>query len=83
MFRLGGRQENFVVKKCNQYMCISNGEFKFLDISNFVAPGFPYDKLIKSYEIKLHKSYFPYKFLTSVAKLDKTELPPYDAFFHL
>lgn len=49
MFRLGGRQENFVVKKCNQYMCISNGEFKFLDICNFVAPGFSYDKLIKSY----------------------------------
>ena len=78
---LAAGKKNFVVKKCNQYMCISNGEFKFLDISNFVAPGFSYDKFIKSYEIELHKSYFPYEFLTSFAKLDHTELPPYDAFF--
>lgn len=52
-------ERNFVVKKCNQYMCISNGDLKFLDISNFEAPGFSYDKFIKSYEIDLHKSYFP------------------------
>ena len=78
---LAAGKKNFVVKKCNQYMCISNGEFKFLDISNLVAPGFSYDKFIKSYEIELHKSYFPYEFLTSFAKLDHTELPPYDAFF--
>lgn len=58
-------KKNFIVKKCNQYMCISNGKFKFLDISNFVAPGFSYDKFIKSYEIELHKSYFPYEFCSN------------------
>lgn len=73
--------KNFVVKKCNQYMCISNGELKFLDISNFVAPGFSYDMFIKSYEIELHKSFFPYEFLTSYDKLEHTQLPPYDSFF--
>lgn len=62
-------------------MCISNGKFKFLDISNFVAPGFSYDKFIKSYEIELHKSYFPYEFCSNYNKLEYTELPPYEAFF--
>lgn len=74
-------KKNFIVKKCNQYMCISNGKFKFLDISNFVAPGFSYDKFIKSYEIELHKSYFPYEFCSNYNKLEYTELPPYEAFF--
>lgn len=55
-------EKNFVVKKCNQYMCIRNGELKFLDISNGVAPDFSYDMFIKSYEIELHKSFFPCKF---------------------
>lgn len=55
-------EKNFVVNKCNQYMCIRNGELKFLDISNGVAPDFSYDMFIKSYEIELHKSFFPYKY---------------------
>lgn len=69
------------MKKCNQYMCISNGKFKFLDISNFVASGFSYDKFIKSYEIELHKSYFPYEFCSDYNKLEHTELPLYESFF--
>lgn len=44
-------------------MCITNGKFKFLDVSNFVAPGFSYDKFIKAYEIEMHKSFFPTKFV--------------------
>lgn len=79
--QLAHTKKNFVVKKCNQYMCISNGQFKFLDITNFVAPGFSYDKFIKSYEIDLHKSFFPYEFLTSFEKLEHAQLPPYEAFY--
>jgi ElaB/YqjD/DUF883 family membrane-anchored ribosome-binding protein len=45
---LAKSKKNFIVKKCNQYMCIRNGKFTFLDISNFVAPGFSYDKFVKS-----------------------------------
>lgn len=62
-------------------MCISNCDLKFLDISNFVAPGFSYDKFIKSYEIDLHKSYFPYEFCTAYEKLQHSELPPYEAVY--
>ena len=46
-----------------------------------MAPGFSYDKFIKSYDIELHKSFFPYEFCSSFEKLEHTQLPPYEAFF--
>lgn len=61
-FNLCYSEKNFVVKKCNQYMCIRNGEFKFLDISNGVVLDFFYDMFIKLYEIELYKFFFFCKF---------------------
>lgn len=52
-------------------MCISNGKFKFLDISNFVVFGFLYDKFIKFYEIELYKLYFFYEFCFNYNKFKR------------
>ena len=43
-------KDYFVVKKSNQYLCISNPQFRFLDISHYLAPGYSYAKFLKAYK---------------------------------
>lgn len=62
-------------------MCISNGKFKFLDISNFVVFGFLYDKFIKFYEIELYKLYFFYEYCFNYNKFEYIEFLLYEVFF--
>ena len=40
--------EYFVVKKNNQYMCLTCPEFRFLDISHYLAPGYGEAKFFES-----------------------------------
>jgi hypothetical protein len=74
-------KDNFIVKKNNSYMCIGTDTFKFLDITQYLAPGSSYTKFLKAYEVSETKSYFPYCWFDDVAKLDYAKLPPYEAFF--
>ncbi|XP_069106330.1 uncharacterized protein [Argopecten irradians] len=74
--------QSFVVKKCNQYMCISTESFKFIDISNFLAAGSSYDQFIKAYHPgAVRKGYFCYDFFDNPDKLELPHLPAYDAFY--
>ena len=66
----------FVVKKKNQYMCLTCPEFRFLDISNNLAPGYSY-----AYHTEESKYYFPYEWFDDEHKLEATSLPPPEAFF--
>jgi G:T-mismatch repair DNA endonuclease (very short patch repair protein) len=70
------KEENFIVKKNNNYVCISNGVFKFLDITQFLSPGTSYSSFLKSFEIEQGKGFFPYEYLTCKSKLTETSLPP-------
>ena len=74
-------KDKFVVKKGNCYVCIANGKFKFLDITQFVAPGYSYEKFIRSYDATEGKGFLPYEYLTSADKLDEIELPPPESFY--
>ena len=77
------------VKKTTRYVSITvnglsnGGGFVFLHILQYLAPGFNLDTFIKSFagDNSSHKSYFPYEYLSSYARLSETELPPYDAYF--
>ena len=71
----------FCVKKANSYMAISATNLKFIDIMNYLAPGFSYDAYIKAYDCKLEKGYFPYEWFDDRAKLNNKELPSHDCFF--
>jgi hypothetical protein len=73
--------DHFVVKKNNSYTCISNGSFKFLDISQFLSPGTSYSNFLKSFDVKEEKGFFPYEYLSSIEKLEETSLPPITAFW--
>ena len=61
-------------------MCLKTEHLRFLDIINFLAPGFTYDKFLKAYECPQTKRFFPYEWMDSLDKLDSSSLPPYEAF---
>ena len=66
-----------IIKRGNNYVCISNDEFKFLDICNYLPQGTSYTKFLKAFEIEEKNVYFCYEYLDSFEKLSETELPPY------
>ena len=71
----------FTVKRNNNHMCIKTDSLKFLDISNYLAPGFSYDQFLKAYKCEQTKGFFPYQWLDCLGKLEETSLPPHAAFY--
>ena len=51
----------FVVKRSNALTVVEMRRLCFLDITNFIAPGFSYERYLKTYDCELPKGYFPYK----------------------
>lgn len=51
----------FVIKKTNNFMCVSTDRLRFLDVLNFLAPGFSYDAFRKAYDCTFTKGFFPYE----------------------
>ena len=56
-------------------------KFNFLDVTNYLSPGTSYDKWVKTYGVKQTKSWLPYEWFDSAAKLDYEGLPPYRCWF--
>ena len=71
----------FVIKRNNTFMCLSTDQLKFLDMINYIAPGFSYDKYLKAYGCEVTKGHFPYEYMDRLERLDDTVLPPKEAFF--
>ena len=71
----------FVIKRNNAFMCLPTPKVKFLDIVNYLAPGFSYDKYLKAYGCKITKGHFPYEYMDCLERLDDTALPSKEAFF--
>ena len=59
----------FVVKKSNAFMCITTEQLKFVDIRNYLAPGFDYATYLKAYKCSVMKGYFPYEWMDKLEKL--------------
>ena len=62
-------------------MCLSTDQLKFLDMINYIAPGFSYDKYLKAYGCEVTKGHFPYENMDRLERLDDTALPSKQAFF--
>ena len=75
--KLHDTKNYFTVKRNNQYACLSNETFKFLDITQYLAPGVNYASFLKAFDVEESKGFFPYEWFTSVDKLNQTELPPF------
>ena len=75
------RASCFVIKRQNNFMCLTTDKFKFVDICNYLAPGVSYAKYLTAYGCELQKGHFPYEYMDGVGKLDDRALPPQSAFF--
>ena len=54
-----GNGSFFVIKRNNTFMCLSTDQLNFLDMINYIAPGFSYDKYLKAYGCEVTKGHFP------------------------
>ena len=59
---------DFVIERNNHFMCIKTEVLRFLDIKNYIAPGFSYEKFIKAYDVGQIKFFFPYEYVDSLEK---------------
>ena len=71
----------FTVKRNSNHMCLKIEFLKFLDISNYLAPGFTYDQFLKANECEQTKGFFLCEWLDCLDKLEETSLPPHAAFY--
>ena len=74
-------ETRFVIKRQNTFMCFSTKKLKCLDIINFLAPGYSYDKYLKAYGCELQKGHFPYEYMDGIGKLEDSALPHQEAFY--
>ena len=74
-------ETRFVIKRQNTFMCFSTTNLKFLDVTQYLAPGVSYDKYLKAYGCELQKGHFPYEYMDDLHKLEDRALPPQAAFF--
>ena len=77
----GNDKTRFVIKRQNTFMCFSTTNLKFLDVTQYLAPGVSYDKYLKAYGCELQKGHFPYEYMDDLQKLEDRVLPPQAAFF--
>ena len=75
------RASCFVIKRQNNFMCLSTDKLKFLDMVNFLAPGVSYAKYLTAYGCELGKGHFPYEYMDDPQKLEDRALPPQAAFY--
>ena len=59
----------FTIKRNHNFMCLKTPHLRLLDVTNFLAPGFSYDKFLKAYECPQTKRFFPYEWLDFLDKL--------------
>ena len=71
---------DFVIKRNNHFMCIKTEILRFLDIKNYIAPGFSYEKFIKAYNVSQTKFFFPYEYVDNLEKLNHP-FPNHEAFY--
>jgi hypothetical protein len=74
-------KNNFTVKRNNQYTCLANEDFKFLDIASYLTLGVNYSKFLKAFDVRENKGHFCYEWFQSVEQLRYPSLPPYSAFY--
>ena len=70
-----------IIKKNNAYLKIETENFRFLDVSHYLAPGTSYAQFLKAYNVAENKGFMCYDYLTDFEKLSEDRLPPYEAFY--
>ena len=69
------------IKRCNQYIAVYTEHSLFLDMINYLAPGYSYANYLKAFTADECNGFFPYESITSTRKLSSVRLPPRSAFY--
>ena len=69
------------IKRCNQYIAVYTEHSLFLDMVNYLAPGYSYANYLKAFIAGECKGFFPYEWMTSTRKLSNVRLPPRSPFY--
>ena len=72
--------EPTVIKKANRFISFKFGDFQLLDIMNLLGEATSLDSFLKAYRTSEMKRFFPNEWFDHPDKMQKTELPPHDAF---
>ena len=72
---------DFVIKKANTYLRLKTAKLRFLDIRNYISPGFSYRSFPLAYDCTAENFFFPYRFIRDLKALEHPSVPPYEAFF--
>ena len=70
-----------MIKRTNSYLCLKTFKLQFLDMKNFLAPGFSYRKFLIAYGAEQRMFYFLYEFVTNLDKLESGLLEHKDFLF--
>ena len=62
-------------------MCIKTEKLMFVDIANYIAPDISYSQYLKAYKFTEQNGSVPYEWMTSLDKLNVSQLPPHEALF--
>ena len=71
---------NYLVKRNHNHMSIKTECLQFVDILNFLAPGFSLASFMRAYGCKEIKGNFPYEWVDSLEKLNEPHIPPIEDF---
>ena len=63
-------------------MSFKFGDVQLLDIMNFLGGATCLDSFLIAYKTAETKGFFPFEWFDCPQKMNKSELPPYDAFFN-
>ena len=75
------KNEIHTIKKGNQYIAVYTETCTFLDVLNYLAPGYNYANYLKAFLNNETKGFFPYEWMDDIRKLNNRRLPPINAFY--
>ena len=70
-----------VIKRNTAYNLILTKYFRFIDITNYLAANTSYANFLNSFNVPLHKGFFPYDWFNNPKQLNET-LPDKNAFYN-
>ena len=74
---------DYVIKRGNCYMCVTTMNLKFLDIMNYVGPGYSYSDYLRAYEVTdVGKSIWIHSRFDSLDMLKRTDFPAYKELYN-
>ena len=77
LFRELVEKIDFVIKRANTYRCLKTAKLRFLDIRNYISPGFSYRFFLLAYDCTAQKFFFPYCFIRDLKALQHPCVSPY------